>query len=145
MKMTSSMHIHGFAGLAASQHSKRKQRRTPGKHEGIENVTEKIIQFSLVLIRLLLNFMIFTFMIHDLILWPEFGLKPRYVALHVTENRKRFFLNIVPPFIRDHIDSVDCTLVYKATVGRRFRMKGGRLFIKKSFSFPLDVMQNSVV
>ena len=29
------------------------------------------------------------------------------------------------PFIRDHTDSDDCTLGYKATLGRRFRMKGG--------------------
>ena len=32
------------------------------------------------------------------IFWPEFGLKPRYVALHVTETEEKFFYNIVPPF-----------------------------------------------
>ena len=31
------------------------------------------------------------------IFWPEFGLKPRYVALYVTENGN-VFLNIAPPF-----------------------------------------------
>ena len=46
---------------------------------------------------------------------PEFGLKPRYGAFHVTENGK-VFENIVPPFIRDHIDSVDCTIGFKDTV-----------------------------
>ena len=32
------------------------------------------------------------------IFWPEFGLKPRYVALHVTEMEK-FFKTLFPPFI----------------------------------------------
>ena len=50
-----------------------------------------------------------------------------------------------PPFIRDHIYSVDCTLGYKATVGRISRMKGGNNVFKKLFHFPLDAMQNSLV
>ena len=62
------------------------------------------------------------------IFWSELGLKLRYVALHVTENG--FFLNIAPPSIRDHIGSVDCTLGYKATVGRESRMNGGNDVLK---------------
>ena len=42
------------------------------------------------------------------IFWPEFWLKPSYVELHVTENGKVF--KNIPPFIRDHIDSLHCTL-----------------------------------
>ena len=53
---------------------------------------------------------------------PEFGLKPIYAALHETE---KFFLTLFPPFIRDHIDSIDCTFGYKATLDMRSRMKGG--------------------
>ena len=34
---------------------------------------------------------------------------------------------------------------YKATVGRRSRMKGANDDLKTIFRFPLDVMQNSVV
>ena len=45
--------------------------------------------------------------------WPEFGLKPRYFALHLTE---KFFKTSFPPYI-----TVECTLGYKAT-GRRSRI-----------------------
>ena len=78
------------------------------------------------------------------IFWPEFGLKPRYVALHVTENEK-VLKSLFTPSIRDHIVSVYCTLGYKASVERRSRMKGGNDVLKKLFRFPLHVMQNSVV
>ena len=61
------------------------------------------------------------------IFWPEFWLKPRYVALHVTENGN-FFKTLFPIFIRDHIYCVDCTLGYEATMGRKFRIKGGTMF-----------------
>ena len=69
------------------------------------------------------------------IFWKEFGLKPRYVALHVTVNGSVSKTLPPPPspFIRDHIDSVDCTLGYKATAGRRSRMKGGGRCFKKLF------------
>ena len=74
------------------------------------------------------------------IFWPEFWLKTRCIALHVT---KKCFKNIVPPSIRDHIDSVDCTLGYKAIVGRRYRMKEWYNVLKKK-TFPFDVMQSTV-
>ena len=75
-------------------------------------------------------------------------MKPRYVALHVTENGKSFFLKtlIVPPFIRDHIDSVDCTLGYRYIEKDILYERWGTMFKKnKLFPFPSDVMQNSVV
>ena len=66
--------------------------------------------------------------------WPELRLKPCYVALHVTENGKVFFKHCPPPpFIRDHIDSVDCTLGY--TLGRRSRMKGGNDVLENVYVF----------
>ena len=79
------------------------------------------------------------------IFWPEFGLKPCYVALQATENGKVFFKTLFPPFIGDHINSVDCTLGYKAAVRRRSHMKGGNDVLKNFFHFPLNGMQNSVV
>ena len=47
--------------------------------------------------------------------------------------------------IWDRINSVDCTLGYKATVRRRPHIQGGNDVFKKLFHFPLEVMQNSIL
>ena len=77
------------------------------------------------------------------IFWPEFWLN-NAVLHYMYRKTENVFRTLFTPFIRDHIDSVDCTLGYKATVGRRSRMKGECCFIKL-IRFPLDVIQNSVV
>ena len=50
--------------------------------------------------------MINTFFNRALYIWLEFGLKPRYFALHLTD---KYFITLPPP-ARDRINSVDCTL-----------------------------------
>ena len=64
-------------------------RKTDGKMDRIENVHGKYKftvwkQYSLVLVKILLYFIILLTVF--CIFWPEFGLKPRYFALHVMEN-----------------------------------------------------------
>ena len=56
---------------------------------------------------------------------------------YMSRKTEKFFKTLFPPFIRDHIGSVDCMLGYKATVGRRSRMKGGNDVLKNFSVFRL--------
>ena len=81
---------------------------------------------SLVLIRILLNFMITTFFNHDLYILARILVETTICCITCNGKRKSV-LKQCSPF--------HYMLGYKATVGRRSRMKGGERCFKKTFPF----------
>ena len=64
----------------------------------------------------------YIFLTRIYIFWPEFGLKPRYFALHLTVNGN-VLLNIAPPLDTKYLSICSCIIILKCN--QHLISKGG--------------------